>query len=78
MRNKEDVFYVKTKDSTVFAIYDLTISDDCDKISFGYNFIDDNPLDKSQYEEEVYKLVEYMITKAIKLEVANAEKRLNT
>jgi len=56
----------------------LTISDDCDKISFGYNFIDDNPLDKSQYEEEVYKLVEYMITKAIKLEMANAEKRLNT
>ena len=53
-----DVFYIKTKDKTTFAIYDLTLSNDCDIISFGYNFIDDDhPLDKSHYEEEVTKIV---------------------
>ena len=45
-----DVFYIKTKDKTTFGIYDLTLSDECDIISFGYNFIDENPLDKSHYD----------------------------
>ena len=73
-----DVFYIKTNDSTVFTIYDLTLSDECDIISFGYNFIDENPLDKSHYDKEVCKIVEEQVDKAIKLEIDNAEKRENT
>ena len=73
-----DVFYIKTKDKTTFGIYDLTLSDECDIISFGYNFIDENPLDKSHYDKEVCKIVEEQVDKAIKLEIDNAEKRENT
>ena len=73
-----DVFYIKTKDKTTFAIYDLTLSDECDIISFGYNFIDENPLDKSHYDKEVCKMVEEQVDKAIKLEIDNAEKRQDT
>ena len=73
-----EVFYVKTSDKTVFAIYDLTLSDDCDKVSFGYNFIDENGLDKSHYEAEVSNIVQEQVEKAIKLEIANAEKEVNT
>ena len=73
-----DVFYIKTKDKTTFAIYDLTLSDECDIISFGYNFIDENPLDKSHYDKEVCKIVEEQVDKAIKLEIDNAEKRQDT
>tara|TARA_B100000470_G_C19788820_1_gene391187 strand:+ start:988 stop:1221 length:234 start_codon:yes stop_codon:yes gene_type:complete len=73
-----EVFYVKTKDKTTFAIYDLTLSDDCDKISFGYNYIDENGIDKSHYEEEVNMIVKQQVERAIKLEVANANLRENT
>ena len=73
-----DVFYIKTRDSTVFTIYDLTLSDECDIISFGYNFIDENPLDKSHYEDEVTKIVRGQVNLAIKVEIDNAEKRENT
>ena len=73
-----DVFYIKTKDETTFAIYDLTLSDECDIISFGYNFIDENPYDKSDYEEEVTKIVKGQVNLAIKEEIDNAEKRENT
>jgi hypothetical protein len=73
-----DVFYVKTKDKTTFAIYDLTLSDDCDKISFGYNYIDENGIDKSHYEEEVNMIVKQQVENAIKLEVADANLRENT
>ena len=73
-----DVFYIKTNDSTVFTIYDLTLSDGCDIISFGYNFIDENSLDKSHYDKEVCLIVEEQVDKAIKLEIDNAEKRENT
>ena len=72
-----DVFYIKTSDSTVFTIYDLSLSDDCDIISFGYNYIDENPLDKSHYEEEVTKIVKGQVNLAIKDEIDNAEKKLN-
>ena len=64
--------------NTPFAIYDLTLSDDCDKISFGYNFIDENGLDKSHYEEEINAIVKQQVENAIKLEVAEAEVRENT
>jgi hypothetical protein len=73
-----EVFYIKTKDETAFAIYDLTLSDECDIISFGYNYIDENPLDKSHYDKEVCSIVEEQVDKAIKLEIDNAEKRENT
>ena len=73
-----DVFYIKTKDKTTFAIYDLTLSDECDIISFGYNFIDENSLDKSHYDKEVCKIVEEQVDNAIKLEIDNAEKRQDT
>ena len=73
-----DVFYIKTRDSTVFTIYDLTLSNECDIISFGYNFIDENPLDKSHYDKEVCSIVEKQVDKAIKLEIDNAEIRENT
>jgi hypothetical protein len=73
-----EVFYVKTSDQTTFAIYDLTLSDDCDKISFGYNYIDENGIDKSHYEEEVNMIVKQQVERAIKLEVANANLRENT
>ena len=56
----------------------MTLSDECDIISFGYNFIDENPLDKSHYDKEVCKMVEEQVDKAIKLEIDNAEKRENT
>ena len=74
----QEVFYVKTKDGTVFAIYDLTINDDCDKISFGYNFVEENDLDKSHYDGEIKVIVDQMVTKAIQVEIADAEKRENT
>ena len=73
-----DVFYVKTRDSTVFTIYDLTLSNECDIISFGYNFSDENSLDKSEYEDEVTKIVKGQVNLAIKEEIDNAEKRENT
>ena len=73
-----DVFYIKTKDKTTFGIYDLTLSDECDIISFGYNFIDENSLDKSHYDKEVCKIVEEQVDNAIKLEIDNAEKRQDT
>ena len=73
-----DVFYIKTKDKTTFAIYDLTLSDECDIISFGYNFIVENSLDKSHYDKEVCKIVEEQVDNAIKLEIDNAEKRQDT
>lgn len=79
MTETPEVFYVKTQDQTTFAIYDLTLSDDCDKISFGYNFIEDSPkLDKSHYEEELDMIVRQQVERAIKLEVANANLRENT
>ena len=68
-----DVFYIKTSDSTVFTIYDLKLSDDCDIISFGYNFIDENPLDKSHYEDEVTKIVKGQVNLAIKEEIDKAK-----
>jgi hypothetical protein len=68
-----DVFYIKTRDSTVFTIYDLTLSDECDIISFGYNYIDENPLDKSHYEEEVTKIVKGQVNLAIKDEIDKAQ-----
>ena len=68
-----DVFYIKTKDKTTFAIYDLTLSNECDIISFGYNFIEDNPLDKSHYEEEVTKIVKGQVNLAIKDEIDKAQ-----
>ena len=69
-----DVFYIKTKDETTFAIYDLTLSDECDIISFGYNFIDDNNfVDKSVYEEEVTKIVKGQVNLAIKEEIDKAK-----
>ncbi len=73
-----DVFYIKTRDKSTFAIYDLTLSDDCDTISYGYNFIEENSLDKSHYEKEIRKIVKEQVDKAIKLEIDNAEKRENT
>ena len=78
MTKSNEVFYVKTSDKTTFAIYDLQLSDDCDKISFGYNFIDENNLDKSHYEPEVRAIVKQQVENAIKLEIANAEKEQNT
>lgn len=69
-----DVFYIKTKDKTTFAIYDLTLSNDCDIISFGYNFIEENPLNKSYYEQEVTKIVQEQVNEAIRLEIKEADK----
>ena len=74
----KDVFYVKTKDKTVFAIYDLLLSDDCDTIAYGYNFIDDNNLDKSQYEDEIHMIVKEQVEKAIRFQILEAEVELNT
>ena len=31
-----DIFYIKVKDKTMFAIYDLQLSDDCDTITSMY------------------------------------------
>ena len=69
-----DVFYIKTKDKTTFAIYDLTLSNDCDIISFGYNFIEENLLNKSYYEQEVTKIVQEQVNEAIRLEIKEADK----
>ena len=69
-----DVFYITTKDKTTFAIYDLTLSNDCDIISFGYNFIEENPLNKSYYEQEVTKIVQEQVNEAIRLEIKEADK----
>ena len=45
---------------------------------FGYNFIDENGLDKSHYEEEINAIVKQQVERAIKLEVAEANLRENT
>jgi len=68
-----DVFYIKTKDATTFCIYDLTLSDDCDIISFGYNFTDENPLNKIHYEDEITTIVREQVGEAIKLEMKKHE-----
>ena len=68
-----DVFYIRTQDKTAFAIYDLTLNDDCDIISFGYNFVEENPLNKEQYEDEVSNIVEKTVTEAIREEIDKAE-----
>lgn len=68
-----DVFYIKTQDKTAFAIYDLTLNDDCDIISFGYNFVEENPLNKEQYEDEVCKIVETTVVEAIREEIDKAK-----
>ena len=51
----------------------MKLSDDCDIISFGYNFIDENPLDKSHYEDEVTKIVKGQVNLAIKEEIDKAK-----
>jgi len=68
-----DVFYIKTSDKTTFAIYDLTLNDDCDIMSFGYNFIESNDIPKEQYEEEVSNIVEKTVTEAIREEIDKAK-----
>ena len=73
-----DVFYIKTKDKTPFAIYDLTISEDVDTISFGYNFVEENSLDKSHYDEEIRKIVKELFDHQYTLQVENETKRKNT
>jgi len=73
-----DVFYIKTKDKTPFAIYDLTISEDVDTISFGYNFVEENSLDKSHYDEEIRKIVKELFDHQYTLQVENEKKRKNT
>jgi hypothetical protein len=73
-----EVFYIKTKDKTTFAIYDLTLSDDCDTMSYGYNFIEDSNLDKEHYAEEVDMIVKTQVQKALAVAVADAEKEINT
>jgi hypothetical protein len=72
MPNDTDVFYIRTKDKTSFAIYDLTMSDDASAISFGYNFTEENGIDKSHYDDEVNMIVRQQVERAIKLEVATA------
>ena len=74
----KEVFYVKTKDKTTFAIYDLILGDDCDTMSFGYNFVEVNTLDKSQYEDEVTMIVKEQVEKALRYQVAEAERKINT
>ena len=71
-------FYIKTKDKTSFVIYDLIVSEDVDTISFGYNFVEDNPQDKSHYEEEIRMIVKELFENQLKLLIDNAEKRENT
>ncbi len=66
-----DVFYIKTKDKTPFAIYDLTVSEDVDTISFGYNFVEDNPIDKSHYDLEIRKIVKELFDHQYVLEIDN-------
>jgi hypothetical protein len=73
-----DVFYIKTKDKTTFAIYDLTVSEDVDTISFGYNFIDGNPYDKSHYDEEIRMIVKKVFDEQYLLQEENEKKRKNT
>ena len=73
-----DVFYIKTKDKTPFAIYDLAISEDVDTISFGYNFVEENSLDKSHYDEEIRKIVKELFDHQYTLQVENEKKRKNT
>ena len=68
-----DVFYIRTSDKTTFAIYDLTLNDDCDIMSFGYNFIEPKDIPKEQYEEEVSNIVEKTVTEAIREEIDKAE-----
>ena len=77
-KNPKEVFYVKTKDKTTFAIYDLILGDDCDTMSFGYNFTEENTLDKSQYEEELTMIVKEQVEKALRYQVAEAERKINT
>jgi hypothetical protein len=56
----------------------LILGDDCDTMSFGYNFVEVNTLDKSQYEEEVTMIVKEQVEKALRYQVAEAERKINT
>lgn len=74
-----DVFYIKTRDKTTFAIYDLQLSDDCDTMSYGYEFVEeDSAIDKTHYNEEISMIVKQQVEKALQLAVADAEKEINT
>ena len=74
-----DFFYIKTRDKTTFAIYDLQLSDDCDTMSYGYEFVEENSaIDKSHYNEEISMIVKQQVEKALQLAVADAEKEINT
>ena len=74
----KDVFYVKTKDKTTFAIYDLLLDDNCDTISFGYNFIEPSDIDKSHYEDEVTMIVKEQVDNALRYQIADAQRKINT
>lgn len=76
--SRKEVFYVKTKDKTTFAIYDLLLGDDCDTMSFGYNFVEPNDVDKAHYEEEITMIVKEQVEKALRYQVAEAERKINT
>ena len=56
----------------------MILGDDCDTMSFGYNFVEVNTLDKSQYEEEVTMIVKEQVEKALRYQVAEAERKINT
>ena len=51
----------------------MTLNDDCDIMSFGYNFIEPKDIPKEQYEEEVSNIVEKTVTEAIREEIDKAE-----
>jgi|TARA_B110000495_G_C22906702_1_gene529322 hypothetical protein len=73
-----DIFYIKVKDKTMFAIYDLQLSDDCDTMTYGYNFVEESSIDKKHYDKEVNMIVKEQVEKALQFAVADAEKELNT
>lgn len=55
LQEEGEVFYVTTKDKTVFAIYDLTFEEKKDilELEFGFAPVETTTVDKSLYADEI-------------------------
>jgi len=64
MGNRPDVFYIRTKDGSEFAIFDLDITED-KMIEFNFSSVDESD-DKEGYGDEVTEIITNLVTESLK------------
>jgi len=64
MSQENDVFFIKTTDGTEFGIYNLQMSEECDKISFGYESVEPLEISKEEYGSEISNIVKLLVSDA--------------